>query len=94
MEKHVFYAPVRIGQNIYVPYEDDDGETCYGFTSTISEADYSESDLEKFYYRNAWQNIDAIKNKKVFSVSGDIFTRPGPRVVEAVKMLKEILNEN
>lgn len=56
--------------------------------------DYSESDLEKFYYRNAWQNIDAIKNKKVFSVSGDIFTRPGPRVVEAVKLLKEILNEN
>ena len=56
--------------------------------------DYSETDLEKIYYRNAWQNIDAIKNKKVFSVSGDIFTRPGPRVVEAVKLLKEILNEN
>lgn len=56
--------------------------------------DYSETDLEKFYYRNGWQNIDAIKNKKVFSVSGDIFTRPGPRVVEAVKLLKEILNEN
>ena len=56
--------------------------------------DYSETDLEKIYYRNAWQNIDAIKNKKVFSVSGDIFTRPGSRVVEAVKLLKEILNEN
>ena len=56
--------------------------------------DYSETDLEKIYYRNAWQNIDAIKNKKVFSVSGDIFTRPGPRVVEAVKLLREILNEN
>ena len=56
--------------------------------------DYSETDLEKIYYRNAWQNIDAIKNKKVFSVSGDIFTRAGPRVVEAVKLLKEILNEN
>ena len=56
--------------------------------------DYSETDLEKIYYRNAWQNIDAIENKKVFSVSGDIFTRPGPRVVEAVKLLKEILNEN
>ena len=56
--------------------------------------DYSETDLEKIYYRNAWQNIDAIEKKKVFSVSGDIFTRPGPRVVEAVKLLKEILNEN
>ena len=56
--------------------------------------DYSETDLEKIYNRNAWQNIDAIKNKKAFSVSGDIFTRPGPRVVEAVKLLKEILNEN
>ncbi len=56
--------------------------------------DYSETDLENFYYRNAWQDIDAIKNKKVFSVSGDIFTRPGPRVIEAVKLLKEIINEN
>ena len=55
--------------------------------------DYSENDLNKIYSRNGWQNIDAIKNKKVFSVSGDIFTRPGPRVLEAVILLKEILNE-
>ena len=55
--------------------------------------DYSENDLNKIYTRNGWQNIDAIKNKKVFSVSGDIFTRPGPRVLEAVNLLKEIINE-
>lgn len=55
--------------------------------------DYSENDLNKIYTRNGWQNIDAIKNKKVFSVSGDIFTRPGPRVLEAVILLKEIINE-
>lgn len=55
--------------------------------------DYSENDLNKIYSRNGWQNIDAIKNKKVFSVSGDIFTRPGPRVLEAVILLKEIINE-
>lgn len=55
--------------------------------------DYSENDLNKIYSRNGWQNIDAIKNKKVFSVSGDIFTRPGPRVLEAVILLKEIVNE-
>lgn len=55
--------------------------------------DYSENDLNKIYSRNGWQNIDAIKNQKVFSVSGDIFTRPGPRVLEAVILLKEIINE-
>lgn len=55
--------------------------------------DYSENDLNKIYTRNGWQNIDAIKNKKVFSVSGDIFTRPGPRVLEAIILLKEIINE-
>lgn len=55
--------------------------------------DYSENDLNKIYIRNGWQNIDAIKNKKVFSVYGDIFTRPGPRVLEAVILLKEIINE-
>ena len=55
--------------------------------------DYSEFDLEKIYVRNGWQNISAIKNKNVFSVSGDIFTRPGPRVLEAIKLLKEIIDE-
>lgn len=55
--------------------------------------DYSEFDLEKIYVRNGWQNISAIKNKKVYSVSGDIFTRPGPRVLEAIKLLKEIIDE-
>lgn len=25
MEKHVFYSPVKIGQKIYVPFEDEDG---------------------------------------------------------------------
>jgi iron complex transport system substrate-binding protein len=55
--------------------------------------DYSEFDIEKIYARNGWQNISAIKNKKVYSVSGDIFTRPGPRVLEAIKLLKEIIDE-
>ncbi len=55
--------------------------------------DYSEFDLEKIYARNGWQNISAIKNNKVYSVSGDIFTRPGPRVLDAIKLLKEIINE-
>lgn len=55
--------------------------------------DYSDFDIEKIYARNGWQNISAIKNNKVYSVSGDIFTRPGPRVLDAIKLLKEIINE-
>lgn len=55
--------------------------------------DYSNKDIEGIYNRVAWKNIDAVKNKKVYSVLGDIFTRPGPRVVDAIKILKEIIYE-
>ena len=46
---------------------------------------------EEICSRPAWKNVSAVKNKKVFLVDADIFTRPGPRVIEAVKILHEIL---
>ena len=40
------------------------------------------------------ESVPAIKNKRIITeIPGDIILRPGPRLVEGVKMLAEILNE-
>ncbi|MEW5922257.1 MAG: cobalamin-binding protein [Bacillota bacterium] len=41
--------------------------------------------------RPGWESISAIKNERVVGVSPDKFSRPGPRVVEAVEELAAIL---
>jgi iron complex transport system substrate-binding protein len=40
-----------------------------------------------------WQKIRAVKNDKVFITDGNqYFNRPGPRLVESLEILVEILN--
>ena len=41
--------------------------------------------------RPGWENIDAVKNDRVFIVDADVFTRPGPRYVDAVEKVAELL---
>ncbi|MBQ5384327.1 MAG: cobalamin-binding protein [Treponema sp.] len=40
--------------------------------------------------RRGWQNITAVKNNAVIIINADIFTRPGPRIFEALETLQEI----
>ena len=37
--------------------------------------------------RNGWEEVNAIKNKQVFSVNSDLIDHPGPRLVEGVEEL-------
>lgn len=41
--------------------------------------------------RKNWANVNAVKNKKVISDETDMFTRPGPRLVDAAKQLYELV---
>lgn len=41
--------------------------------------------------RAAWKDVQALKDGKVFCLDGDLFTRPGPRLVEAVESLLTLL---
>lgn len=41
--------------------------------------------------RKGWENVNAIKNDKVFVVNADIFSRPGPRLLEALSELVKIV---
>lgn len=44
---------------------------------------------EEIMGRKGWQDMDAVKNDKVFAVDNNAFTRPGPRLMEAIETLYE-----
>lgn len=46
---------------------------------------------EEILGRNGWGDINAIKNKSVFMANADEFSRPGPRLKEAVKALYDFI---
>lgn len=46
---------------------------------------------EEILGRNGWGDIKAIKNKSVFMANADEFSRPGPRLKEAVKVLYDFI---
>lgn len=57
--------------------------TTYGF--------YSENPKDQILARDGWQEVPAVKNKEVYDVHNDTVTRPGPRLIEGVETLAEII---
>ncbi|MCM3586635.1 ABC transporter substrate-binding protein [Mesobacillus maritimus] len=51
---------------------------------------YTEDPLAEIKGRNGWNEIQAIQNEQVFQLDGDILSRPGPRIAEAVEMVAEM----
>ncbi len=49
------------------------------------------SNQNEILKRLHWQNISAVKNKKVFVLNDDLLNRPGPRVLEAVIEMRRFL---
>ncbi|MCR5699308.1 MAG: cobalamin-binding protein [Treponemataceae bacterium] len=52
---------------------------------------YSPDQIKLIYRRRGWNKISAVKNRKIYAIDADIFSRPGPRVVDAIKMVQEIV---
>ncbi len=42
--------------------------------------------------RPGWEAIDAVKNRKIFTLDDDVVSRPGPRLAELVEMVAAILH--
>ncbi|BDF57881.1 ABC transporter substrate-binding protein [Christensenellaceae bacterium] len=40
-----------------------------------------------------YEDLDAVNEGRVYGVDADIFTRPGPRIADALKAVSEILND-
>ena len=41
--------------------------------------------------RPGWDGIAAVKQNRIYPVDGSVFTRPGPRVVDALDQLVALL---
>jgi iron complex transport system substrate-binding protein len=53
--------------------------TTYGY--------YDKEAVQKILKRPAWQNVTAVKERKVFDVDSDKVSRPGPRLTEGLQEL-------
>jgi iron complex transport system substrate-binding protein len=47
---------------------------------------------DQIFARHNWENIRAIKNKKVYCVPESLFGRPGPRIIDGLEMLSQIVH--
>lgn len=48
-------------------------------------------DVSECANRSGWKYLSAVKKNKIFNVNDDVFSRPGPRIVEAVETLSSLL---
>lgn len=48
--------------------------------------------VEQFKSRKGLDAIDAVKNNQIFAIDEDIISRPGPRILDAIKALSEHIN--
>lgn len=57
--------------------------TTYGY--------YIDNPTAEVLNREGWTEVPAVKNGKVFDVDNDTVTRPGPRLIEGVETLAELI---
>lgn len=57
----------------------------------LPSGNYSLNEILKVYPE--WKNLNAIKKGKVIYVDQDLFFRPGPRFIDAIKFLSEALSK-
>ena len=55
----------------------------------ITPATYMENAVEEILGRTGWDKIQAVTDKAVYLVDGDIMSRPGPRIGEAVEIMAQ-----
>lgn len=59
----------------------------------IPKGNYTLEDILKVYPE--WKNLNAIKNQRIIYIDQDLFFRPGPRFIQAIKILShELSNYN
>ena len=52
---------------------------------------YQPDAVAKITARKGWENVDAVKNKRVLELDSDIVTRTGPRIVNGLELIATAL---
>jgi len=74
---------VKLNEEEIVKLNPDVIITTYGY--------YVENPAEQVLSRKGWAEVPAVKNGNVFDVDNDTVTRPGPRLIEGVETLAELI---
>ncbi|MFJ8236494.1 ABC transporter substrate-binding protein [Ureibacillus sp. NPDC094379] len=74
---------VKLNEEEIVKLNPDVIITTYGY--------YVENPAEQVLSREGWAEVPAVKNGNVFDVDSDTVTRPGPRLIEGVEALAELI---
>lgn len=53
--------------------------------------DYVENSKEQILAREAWSDVPAVKNERVYDVNADLLSRPGPRLAEGIEELAKVI---
>lgn len=48
--------------------------------------------IEDIKKRDGYEKISAIKNERIYLLDGDIISRPGPRIVDALEMIAKVIH--
>ncbi|HWO95846.1 MAG TPA: ABC transporter substrate-binding protein [Bacillus sp. (in: firmicutes)] len=80
-EKHEGW--VKLTEEEIVKLNPDVIITTYGY--------YVENPRDQVLGREGWTEVPAVKNEQVFDVDNDTVTRPGPRLIEGVETLAELI---
>ncbi len=54
---------------------------------------YPDADIESIKKRPGWKSINAVKNNRIFAIDQDTIVRPGPRNIEAIKIINNYINK-
>jgi iron complex transport system substrate-binding protein len=57
----------------------------------IPSSKYKSKEILRIYPE--WKNLSAVKNRKIMFVDPDLFLRPGPRFIDAIKFLGQELSK-
>jgi iron complex transport system substrate-binding protein len=58
----------------------------------IITTDMNTATVDDIKNREGWEDVSAIKNDRVYFILGDLLNRPGPRIVEGLQILAELLH--
>ena len=58
----------------------------------LTSADIPEKTVESIMARPGFENIDAIKNGNVYVLDGNVVSRPGPRIIEALELIARAIH--
>jgi iron complex transport system substrate-binding protein len=53
-----------------------------------------QADRDEILEREDWQELDFVQQENVFVVNDSLLNRPGPRLVEGMKRIEELVSEN